>query len=250
MKKIIFILAAAMLAMSCNKEKEERGQSSDILIYALCKMDVNGKSRAKAVDVVGDSAAVHELSRYMFCYRGMLVNFGWGDFISTRPTSVPFTDAWTPTFYQRDTINHTFSFTNDQVINWMEKKYVDGKWAGGVDGTEFLGYMVCMEGLVFCAAYDACAENGVACEAGEEKQYYDPVTSPEADYDEFTGYHYLGYDTLGYIPNSQMRANRAYLQRLLDERKYHDMLDYFKTSYHIYTCTGEEYRELVRLGIN
>ena len=248
MKKIIFILAAAMLAVACNKD--EREQRSDILVYALCRMDINGKPQAKAVDVVGDSAAVHELSRYMYGYNGMLVNYGLGDFIFNGPTNVTFTDSWTPEFYQRDTINHTFSFTNDAVINWMKKNTVDGEFVGGVDGTEYLGYVVCMENFVFCAAYDACAENGVVCGAGEEKQYYDPVTSTEADFDEFVGFHYIGYDTLGYAPNSQMRANRAYLQSLLDKRKYQEMLDYFKTSYHIYTCTGEEYRELVRLGIN
>lgn len=248
MKKIIFILVAAVLAVAC--KKDERGQSSDILVYALCRMDVNGKPQAKAVDVVGDSAAVHKLSRYMSSYQGRLVNCGRGHFISNHPVNAPFTDSWTPEFYRRDTINHTFSFTNDVVINWQEKNTIDGQFVGGVDGTEYLGVVVCLEDFVFCATYDACAENGVECDAGEEKQYYDPVTTTEADSDEFFGFHYFGYDTLGYIPNSQMRANRAYLQRLLDEHKYQEMLDYFKTSYHIYTCTGEEYRELVRLGIN
>ncbi|MCH5243419.1 MAG: hypothetical protein J1F29_00775 [Lentimicrobiaceae bacterium] len=246
MKKIFFILAVAIVAVACKKEEKEH-DSSDILIYALCKMDISGKPQAKAFDVVGDSVSVHKLSRYMSFYTGNLVNYGWGDFIINTHQEILFTDYLTR-YYQRDTINHTFSFTNDAVICWMEENVVDGQLRGGKDGTEYLGYVVCMEDFVFCAAYDACAENGVECEAG--KEYFDPVTATQADWGEFIGYHYVSYDTLGYIPNSQMRANRAHLQGLIDERKYQEMLDFFKRGYCIYTCTGEEYRELVRLGLN
>ena len=57
-------------------------------------------------------------------------------------------------------------------------------------------------------------------------------------------------DTLGYIPQNIMDANYPRLQQLYDEERYSEMIEIMQTGYTNYTCTGEEYRELVRLGLN
>lgn len=240
MKKVFFLLLAAILFVACEKPAKE--ETSQVLRQAVCKMNIDSPSKRKAVDIVGDSISVHRLSRYACNYWGIRVNYGlppnWVDTALERRTF--FDDE--PGMFSRDTLAHTFSFHSDFIIKWAEEHVVDGVYIG-VDGTEYLGWLATSENVVFNAVYDTVL-----------KRYKDPCRYSE----EGGGNSFIVgnnndnvYDTLGYIPNSIMKKNRAILQNMMDEKRFVDMVDFFKSgAYVIYTCTGEEYRELVRLGLN
>lgn len=238
-----------LTVFSCKPESGDKDPIGD-LRWALCKMDIKNNPRSgtkNSIDIIGDSAAVHQLSRYMVIYQGMRVNSGFEPFIETYPVRNGWCQDHSPSSFMRDTVNHTFTFMNTAAVAWE----VDGDGIP-VEGTVRAGYITAMEDLVFCAVPDST-----------KNAYCDPFDM-EPTGNEWGDYHWpwfndvavgvelglIEIDTLGYIPNSQMRANRAHVEQLIREKKYQEILDFFKTGYHIYTCTGEEYRELVRLGIN
>ena len=238
MKKII-VLALAVLCCACDKPRKDNKTS--ILMFAECKMDIqkgsNRNGRKAGLDVVGDSIAVHRLSRYATRICGKL-----NDTLAMEKGRDPYTwvyDFWDNGLgvYKRDTVNHIFTFPNDVAICFREWYLDEQGEQVGVEGSEYPGLLVWFDYPVFCGRYDTV------------KHVY--IGSYE-EFTDFANYPYYNqvYDTLGYIPSTLMRQNRAILTQLLAERRYQDVLDFFKTTYHIYTCTGEEYRELVRLGLN
>lgn len=240
MKKVFFLLLVAILFVACEKPAKE--ETSQVLRQSVCKMNIESQSKTKAVDIVGDSVSVHRLSRYACGYQCMWVNYGLPPNVwDTRYDRRTFFDD-EPGMFLRDTLAHTFSFHSDYVVKWGEEHIVDGVYIG-VDGTEHLGWLTCSQNVVFHAVYDTV-----------QKRYRDPYRYSE----EGRGNGFIVgnnndnvYDTLGYIPNSIMKKNRAILQNMMDEKRFVDMVDFFKSgAYVIYTCTGEEYRELVRLGLN
>lgn len=236
MKKVFFLLLAAILFVACEKPAKE--ETSQVLRQAVCKMNIESPSKRKAVEIVGDSISVHRLSRYTCSYWGIRVNYGLPpNWVDTALEWRYFYGDQTG-FFSRDTLAHTFSFHSDFVVKWAEEHFVDGVYIG-VDGTEYLGWLACSENVVFNAVYDTVL-----------KRYRDPYRGSEEDF--LVGNNNDNvFDTLGYIPNSIMKKNRAILQNMMDEKRFVDMVDFFKSgAYTIYTCTGEEYRELVRLGIN
>ncbi len=233
MKKVFFLLLA-ILFVACEKPAQE--ETSQVLRQAVCKMNIESRSKKKAVDIVGDSISVHRLSRYTCCYWGLWVNYG-PNHNRTEPDWRYFYGDQTG-FFSRDTLAHTFSFHSDFIVQWGEEHLEDGVYIG-VDGTEFLGWLACSENVVFNAVYDTVL-----------KRYRDPFRGSEEDFIVGNNNDNV-FDTLGYIPNSIMKKNRAILQNMMDEKRFVDMVNFFKSgAYTIYTCTGEEYRELMRLGLN
>lgn len=229
------MLLTAILLVACDKPTKK--ETSQVLKQAVCKMNIDSQNKRKAVDIIGDSVSVHRLSRYACNYYAHKMNYG-PDHPITDPVEFErryfyFDD---PDFFTRDTLAHTFSFHSDFIVQWEQENIVDGVYIG-VDGTEYLGWLACSENVVFQAIYDTAL-----------KRYRDPYLYP-GDFNFDDPNQVL--DTLGYIPNSLMRKNRAILQNMMDEKRFGDMVDFFKSgAYTIYTCTGEEYRELVRLGLN
>lgn len=233
MKKVFFLLLA-ILFVAC--EKPEKKETSQVLRQAVCKVNIDSPSQRKAVDIVGDSASVHRLSRYACCYLATWVNFG-PDHNRNEPDWRYFYGDQTG-FFSRDTLVHTFSFHSDFIVKWEDEHLVDGVYIG-VDGTEYLGWLACSENVVFNAVYDTVL-----------KRYMDPYSDGGNSFIVGNDNDNV-FDTLGYIPNSIMKKNRAILQKMMDEKRFVDMVDFFKSgAYTIYTCTGEEYRELARQGLN
>lgn len=235
MKKVFFLLLA-ILFVACEKPTQE--ETSQVLRQAVCKMNIESQSKRKAVDIVGDSISVHRLSRYACSYWGVRINYGPAHYREDTSLEWRNFSGNQTGFFSRDTLAHTFSFHSDFVVQWAEEHLVDGVYIG-VDGTEHLGWLACSENVVFNAVYDTVL-----------KRYRDPYRGSEEDF--LVGNNNDNvFDTLGYIPNSIMKKNRAILQNMMDEKRFVDMVDFFKSgAYTIYTCTGEEYRELVRLGLN
>ncbi len=68
----------------------------------------------------------------------------------------------------------------------------------------------------------------------------------------FGGLNFNGcrIDTLGYIPRVQKEINWKKLLQFMDEQRFQAMIDRHKHDNHSYTCTGEEFRELVLLSLN
>ncbi|MCM1041451.1 MAG: hypothetical protein NC396_03350 [Bacteroides sp.] len=237
MKKLLFFifLSVMCIMMSCNPEGQNRNKSR-ILVYALCKMDIKSGQKPRkdaGLDIEGDSIAVHKLARWAILmtghfYKGMpYFDTIWNP---TREFQSPIL-TWDNICFSRDTLNHVFTFSNDAVIEWREKEVIDGEMVG-IDGFEYLGWLASFEDCVFVSY---CDSTRTVC--------YDPLTS-SFDWPQER-------DTLGYIPSRMLKENREHLMSLLAEKRYQDMIDFFKSgAYTIYTCTGEEYRELVRQGLN
>lgn len=236
---MFFLLLAALLLVACDKPAKK--ETSQVLKQAVCKVNIDSQDKRKAVDIVGDSVSVHRLSRYACEYQAIWVNFGPAHHKvdNERDWRTFYDDA--PGFFTRDTLAHTFSFHSDFIVKWEQESIVDGVYIG-VDGTEYLGWLACSENVVFQAVYDTV-----------QKKYIDPYNYTTLN--EFSvgnpWYPNNVYDTLGYIPNSLMKKNRAILQNMMDEKRFVDMVEFFKSgAYVIYTCTGAEYRELARQGLN
>lgn len=248
MKRILLPFLAVGLLFSCKPEKDlpddnSGGSSSELLRDVPLIMDITeagNRKKIEGVDIVGDSAAVHTLSRYMIEFHSFVRETGIPpDFIKSYDSKALFQDNL-PMYYRRDTLNHTFSFWKIYVVSW--------ELSMPIEKTVHLGSLVCSENLVFLAVYDTMKKGYVDPLNDEEVEEYLSIgvgTNPA-----YEGYGRYKYDTLGYSPNSMMLANRAHLDSLLKEGKYAEMVEYFKDNYHIYTCTGEEYRELMKLGLN
>lgn len=54
------------------------------------------------------------------------------------------------------------------------------------------------------------------------------------------------YDTCGYIPNSVLASARAQIEELYAQERYDEIYELFRKAYTFYTCTGEEYKEIVK----
>lgn len=226
MKKIsIFIAALSMaLVQSCKPEPKE--EDPGILAYAVCEMDIRSQNRAKSVDVVGDSQSVHQLAVYACAIFGE-IDSNW--IMGPMECMEYYFYGNDQEIFRRDTINHVFSFMHDAVIGFTKFDYPEGKPVG-VPGTEHLGWLACYIEPVFCAFYDTIKE----C-------YLNP--SVDSRYIRFTN---CRIDTLGYVPKDMMARNRERLLQLMAEQRFQEMIDLYKTEYCIYTCTGEEYDEIVR----
>lgn len=248
MKRILLPFLAAGLLFSCKNgddltDGNPGGSSPELLRDVPLIMEItetDNRKKIGGVDIEGDSAAVHTLARYMIEFHSYVRETGIPpDFIKSYDSRAIFQDEL-PEYYRRDTLNHTFSFWKIYVVNW--------ELSMPIEETVHLGSLVCSENLVFLAVYDTMKKGYVDPLNYEEVEEYRGIgvgTNPA-----YEGYGRYKYDTLGYSPNSMMIANRTHLDSLLKEGKYTEMVEYFKDNYHIYTCTGEEYRELVKLGLN
>ncbi len=233
MKKILLFVLALICFCSCEHEQDGNGGKKSLLMYAECKMDIKaGSHQRKSIEMIGDSVAVHRLCRYALQMCGKMNDTLYANYVDTVWNT---TDSWHFEMWdniQRDTINHTFTFWNDFVVSFHDWYMENGEQVG-IEGTEYLGLLAGYDHPVFRGKYDTV-----------EHIYVDPLKGlayvPDAV-----------YDTLGYIPLSLMDKNRRILNQMLEEKRYQDMIDFFRSgAYIIYTCTGEEYRELVRLGLN
>lgn len=246
MKKII-VLALAVLCCACDKpSKDDR---TSILMFGECRMDIRkGSSRngSKAgLDIVGDSIAVHRLSRYACSLSGKM-----NDSLATEsgrnpdvnPYAVPLDYLFWEDglgIYKRDTVNHTFNFPNDIAISFHDYYINEQGEQMGVRGTEFPGFLFWLDYPIFRGVYNPETQSFIF--SREEREKWGGYPHPSNN---------VVWDTLGYIPSSLMRENREIVKKMLAEQRYQDVLEFFKTAFHIYACTGEEYRELVRQGLN
>lgn len=212
--------------------------------YALCKMDIQSKKnqiKSSGIGVVGDSAIVQELSRYMIVAQLKRMPpegyTSWDEILDPNlPGFQYYRDLWcreSSNVFMRDTIEHTFTFLNDEIIIWDEHEVDENGDLVGVDGTEHLGSLVHDRDIVFCVAYVDAAKT-----IRIDPMHIDHLSFP------------MYFDTLGYLPNAQQERNETILKEMLAERRYQDVFEFFKSNYHIYTCTGAEFRELVRQGLN
>ena len=55
-------------------------------------------------------------------------------------------------------------------------------------------------------------------------------------------------DTCGYIPNSVIASARAQIDELYAQEKYDEIYEVFRKAFTFYTCTGEEYKAIVKEG--
>ncbi len=228
MKKITFslllILASMVLFQAC-KPDDAGKEDTRILAYAIVQMDIapGNAHRQKSVDVVGDSLSVHQLAVYSCLIQGPC-DSNWISGAMENNEHVFFGDD--RNVFIRDTVSHTFSFMHDAAVFFTE--YDNDRL--GVPGTERLGWLACYVEPVFCAYYDTV-----------KGRYFNPLA--EVDSLGFR-WRYCRIDTLGYIPRAQMEVNRKKLLRLMDEQRFQAMIDLYKHDYHIYTCTGEEFRKM------
>ena len=57
-------------------------------------------------------------------------------------------------------------------------------------------------------------------------------------------------DTCGYIPNSVIANAREQIEALYAQERYDEIYELFHTAFTFYTCTGEEYKQIVANGGN
>ncbi|MCM1531058.1 MAG: hypothetical protein NC048_05595 [Bacteroides sp.] len=233
---VFFILSA--ITICCKKavtEEDWRGRSWQ---QSQVRMEIkNRENPAKAVGIVGDSVSVRRLARWGYAIFAT---------ISDRAPSpgmegVRFEKLGTPDFkdFLRDTVECVYSFAFWAVYMYnITEKGPDGI-VYGEPGSEVSGWLLWVDNPVVVAFYDTI-----------EQQYLDPnlpycdANTPDWHFGPFRT------DTIGYIPQSLMEANYPQLQRLYREGRYSEMEELMRTGYTIYTCTSEEYRELVRQGLN
>ena len=58
------------------------------------------------------------------------------------------------------------------------------------------------------------------------------------------------YDTVGYIPQSVIDNARVQIESLYAQERYDEIYELFHTAFTFYTCTGEEYKQIVANGGN
>ncbi|MBR3567732.1 MAG: hypothetical protein IKN94_05605 [Salinivirgaceae bacterium] len=58
------------------------------------------------------------------------------------------------------------------------------------------------------------------------------------------------YDTCGYIPQSVIDNARVQIEELYAQERYDEIYELFHTAFTFYTCTGEEYKQIVANGGN
>ena len=243
MKKIIFILAAAMLAVSCSKpESGNKKEDARILQRARIRMEVKDNRKPAKTDIVGDSAAVKLLARYGYMLHSRYVRLDprddsavWYGHTRERLLDVDHYDLVT-----RDTAECVFLFGYPLTFDYTNYDMNADGVMQGRPGTEVQGLLISDDNPVIVGFYDTI-----------RNRYQDPLI-PLAEQEPMVDWWECNTrcDTFGYIPQSMMDANRPLLEKFFKEGRYSEMEKIMKTGYTIYTCTGEEYRELVRLGLN
>lgn len=219
MKRVLLGGVVAVLLCACEKEKS---RSVAVLQNVICHADVRSGQKVSKLEIMGDSAAIHKLARWTFA-------------INVRPPEGAISSYMNIGYYGPqsiipDTINHAYDFKGETVFLLTKTTYdFGGSW---MQDTIVPGFLMTERDMVFVAW-------------GNEDGYLDPfqpmpeiLTSP------------IVYDTLGYMKNSEVEAHAARLMELFKEERYEEMLEILAGGYHIYTCTGEEYRRLVELGLN
>lgn len=58
------------------------------------------------------------------------------------------------------------------------------------------------------------------------------------------------YDTCGYIPQSVIDNAREQIEALYAQERYDEIYELFHTAFTFYTCTGQEYKDIVANGGN
>ena len=234
--KLIFLFTALplLLLSSCEKPNKEQGEYYGKFQKACVRLKVqNNTSGERKAQVVGDSAAVWKCVRWG-------TNLRFFDFhFQTDAHDGLSLNRWD--MFDRDTIECTYIFGYECVVRYGRTEPDENGIYQGVPGSEEWGILMEAENFVICGLY-----HDTIC------TYYDPFLEDKWSeiYDPHATNDKLHYDTLGYIPNSIVRANRERLIPLFNEGKYSEMMKIMENDYVIYTCTGEEYRELVRQGLN
>ena len=235
----IFLFAALplLLLSVCEKPTPPKEQNEYYGKYqkACVRLKVqNNTSDGRKAQVIGDSAAVWKCVRW-----GVSLHVHDLEYDMVAPDGIDL--LWNSRF-DRDTTECVYIFGYPCVVDYTEQAPDENGYWNGVPGTEKWGFLMKCENMVISGLYHDSL--GVYydpfVERGEWSEIYDPHATNDI----------LHYDTIGYIPNSIVRANRERLIPLFKEGKYSEMIKIMENDYVIYTCTGEEYRELVRQGLN
>ena len=239
--KFIFLFTAMLLLLSgCEKPNPEETQGSEQQEYygkfqkACVRMNVQNRTDGRKAQVIGDSAAVWKCVRWGTNLHNYNMILDW----NTQNGITLTRGDW----FDRDTVACVYIFGYECVVRYGRSEPDENGIYNGVPGSEEWGFLMECENMVISGMYDSL-----------HNVYYDPLSDkPWIEVDSSRGW-YAGrwrYDTLGYIPNSIVRANRERLIPLFNAGKYSEMMKIMENDYVIYTCTGEEYRELVRQGLN
>lgn len=241
----LFALLPLLLLFGCEKPMPEQAQESEQQEYygkfqkACVRLKVqNNTTDGRKAQVVGDSAAVWKAVRW----GTNLHNYDMeADLTSQDGISLTRWDL-----FDRDTVECIYILGYESVVLYGRLEPDENGIWNGVPGSEKWGFLMTCENMVIVGMYDSLHD-----------VYYDPFSEkPWIENDPSYGWDGdicpggWRYDTLGYIPNSVVRANRERLIPLFDEGKYSEMMKIMENDYVIYTCTGEEYRELARQGLN
>lgn len=233
--KLIFLFAAVLLFLSgCEKPSKKPNEYYGKFQKACVRLKVqNNTTDGRKAQVIGDSAAVWKAVRWGVSLHSCDIRDG-----SVSPDGISLTRR---DWFDRDTIECDYIFGYECVVRYSRTEPDENGIYQGVPGSEVWGFLMDSENMVISGLYHDSL--GI---------YYDPYLEDKwlEIYDPYATIYQLHYDTLGYIPNSIVRANRERLIPLFNEGKYSEMIKIMENDYVIYTCTGEEYRELVRLGLN
>ena len=230
----LFLLSIMLLLSGCEKPNKEPNEYYGNFQKACVRLKVqNNSSDGRKAQVVGDSAAVWKCIRYGTNLRYFSFEFQTDDHDGISLS------RWD--MFDRDTIECTYIFGYECVVSYGRSEPGENGIYYGVPGSEEWGILMKAENFVICGTYHDSL--GI---------HYDPYLRDKWSeiYDAHATIYKLHYDTLGYIPNSVVRANRERLIPLFNEGKYSEMMKIMENDYVIYTCTGEEYRELARQGLN
>ena len=236
--KFLFLFAffSLLLLSGCEKPNKKPNEYYGKFQKACVRLKVqNTTTDGRKAQVVGDSAAVAKCVRWGVSLH--VLELARPDMISQDGISLTRWD-----WFDRDTTECVYIFGYECVVRYGHTEPDENGIYQGVPGSEEWGFLMECENMVISGMYDSL-----------HNVYYDPLSDkPWIEVDSSRGW-YAGrwrYDTLGYIPNSIVRANRERLIPLFNAGKYSEMMKIMENDYIIYTCTGEEYRELVRLGLN
>ena len=223
------LLAPIFFASSgCEKPNKEPNEYYGAYQKACVRLKVqNNTSDGRKAQVVGDSAAVWKAVRWGTTLHNYNMVVG-----AASEYGIPLT-RWD--LYGRDTTECVYIFGYENVVLYGRLEPDENGIWNGVPGSEKWGVLMICENMVISGMYDETLGT-----------YLDPYLIDEWDFAD----HKIHYDTFAYIPNSIVRANRERLIPLFDEGKYSEMMKIMENDYTIYTCTGEEYRELARQGLN
>ena len=239
--KFIFLFVALPLLVlsSCEKPNKEPNEYYGKYQKACVRLKVqNNTAKGRKAQVIGDSAAVWKCVRWG-------TNLRFFDFyFQTDALDGLSLTRWD--MFDRDTIECAYIFGYECVVRYGRIESDENGIGYGVPGSEEWGVLMEAENFTICGMLDTL-----------HNVYYDPFSDtpwneddPSRGWDGGTCPGRWIYDTLGYIPNSIVRANRERLIPLFNEGKYSEMMKIMENDYVIYTCTGEEYRELARQGLN